>query len=49
LHDAHVAADPAVDVQTPVHMQAGPTLMDKMSKAVEQIERLRHVAGATIH
>ena len=38
-HDAHVAGDPAVDVATPVNAQAGPMLMDKMSKAVEQIER----------
>ena len=38
-HDAHVAVDPAVDVATPVNAQAGPMLMDKMSKAIEQIER----------
>ena len=38
-HDAHVAVDAAVDVATPVHTQAGPILMDKMSKAIEQIER----------
>ena len=38
-HDAHVAVDSAVDVATPVNAQAGPMLMDKMSKAIEQIER----------
>ena len=38
-HDAHVAVDAAVDVATPVNTQAGPILMDKMSKAIEQIER----------
>src|SRR4029077_12675430 len=44
-HDAHVDVDPAVDVATPVYMQAGPTLMDKMSKAVEQIERQVQTKG----
>src|SRR4029077_7809849 len=44
-HDAHVDVDPAVDVATPVYMQAGPTLMDKMSKAVEQIERQVQTQG----
>ena len=38
-HDSHVAQDSTVDAATPVHAQAGPMLMDKMSKAVEQIER----------
>ena len=38
-HDTHVAVDSAVDVATPVNVQAGPMLMDKMSKAIEQIER----------
>ena len=38
-HDAHIAVDPAIDVATPVNAQAGPMLMDKMSKAIEQIER----------
>ena len=38
-HDTHVADDSVVDVATPVNVQAGPMLMDKMSKAVEQIER----------
>ena len=44
-HDAHVAADPVVDVATPVHTQAGPILMDKMAKAVEQIERQVQTKG----
>ncbi len=44
-HDAHVAVDPAVDVTTPVNTQAGPILMDKMSKAVEQIERQVQTKG----
>ncbi len=39
LHDAHVAEDQHADVATPVHAQAGPVLQDKMSKAIEQIER----------
>src|SRR5689334_5233269 len=38
-HDTHVAEGSNADVATPVHAQAGPALMDKMSKAVEQIER----------
>ena len=38
-HDTHVAVDSTVDVATPVNVQAGPMLMDKMSKAIEQIER----------
>ena len=38
-HDSHVAQDSSVDVSQPVHVQAGPILQDKMSKAVEQIER----------
>src|SRR6185503_2408573 len=44
-HDAHVADDSAVDVATPVSVQAGPMLMDKMSKAVEQIERQVQTKG----
>ena len=44
-HDAHVAGDSAVDVATPVSVQAGPMLMDKMSKAVEQIERQVQTKG----
>ena len=44
-HDAHVAADPVVDVATPVTTLAGPTLMDKMSKAIEQIERQVQTKG----
>ncbi len=44
-HDAHVAVDSAVDVATPVNTQAGPMLMDKMSKAVEQIERQVQTKG----
>ena len=44
-HDAHVAVDPAVDVATPVNTQAGPILMDKMSKAIEQIERQVQTKG----
>ena len=44
-HDAHVAVDSAVDVATPVNVQAGPMLMDKMSKAVEQIERQVQTKG----
>src|SRR6476659_8121043 len=38
-HDTHVTQDQQVDVATPVHAQAGPVLQDKMSKAIEQIER----------
>ncbi|MBH0187676.1 MAG: multicopper oxidase domain-containing protein [Nitrospira sp.] len=38
-HDAHEAQDAKADVVQPVHAQAGPVLMDKMSKAIEQIER----------
>jgi hypothetical protein len=38
-HDAHMAQDSTVDVAQPVHVQAGPMLQDKMSKAIEQIER----------
>ncbi len=38
-HDAHAAQDANVDVAQPVHVQAGPMLQDKMSKAIEQIER----------
>ena len=44
-HDAHVAVDSAVDVATPVNAQAGPMLMDKMSKAIEQIERQVQTKG----
>src|SRR5436190_7421659 len=44
-HDAHVAADPVVDIATPVTIQAGPILMDKMAKAVEQIERQVQTKG----
>jgi manganese oxidase len=44
-HDAHVAQDSTADGATPVHAQAGPVLMDKMSKAVEQIERQVHSKG----
>ena len=44
-HDAHVAVDSAVDVATPVNTQAGPMLMDKMSKAIEQIERQVQTKG----
>ena len=44
-HDAHVAVDSAVDVATPVSVQAGPMLLDKMSKAIEEIERQRAVPG----
>src|SRR5438105_1106439 len=42
---AHVAADPVVDIATPVTIQAGPILMDKMAKAVEQIERQVQTKG----
>ncbi|MBH0184379.1 MAG: hypothetical protein HP477_02860, partial [Nitrospira sp.] len=38
-HDAHAAQDAKTDVAQPVHVQAGPILQDKMSKAIEQIER----------
>ena len=38
-HDAHVTHDQQAEMATPVHAQAGPVLQDKMSKAIEQIER----------
>src|SRR5512139_1218464 len=44
-HDAHVAQDAKQDLAKPVHTQAGPALMDKMSKAVEQVERQVHSKG----
>ena len=44
-HDAHVAQGATNDLAKPVHAQAGPALMDKMSKAVEQIERQVHTKG----
>jgi manganese oxidase len=44
-HDAHVAKGATSDLAKPVHAQAGPALMDKMSKAVEQIERQVHSKG----
>ncbi|MBH0207987.1 MAG: hypothetical protein HP495_05625 [Nitrospira sp.] len=44
-HDAHIAKDTKQDLAKPVHAQAGPVLMDKMSKAVDQIERQVHSKG----
>ena len=38
-HDGHVAVDQSADLATPVHAQAGPVMQDRMSKAIEQIER----------
>ena len=44
-HDAHVAQGSTAGLATPVSAQAGPALMDKMSKAVEQVERQVHSKG----
>ena len=38
-HDAHVTTSQDSEVATPVAAQAGPMLMDKMGKAIAQIER----------
>ena len=38
-HDGHVATESSTDLATPVHQPAGPILQDKMSKAIDQIER----------
>ena len=39
-HDAHIASDQQTEAAMPVYQPAaGPMLMDKMAKAVEQIER----------
>jgi len=35
-HDGHVAQGVTQDLAKPVHAQAGPALLDKMSKAVFQ-------------
>src|SRR6187401_1451306 len=44
-HDGHVAQDSTQDLAKSVSAQAGPVLMDKMSKAVEQIERQVQTKG----
>ena len=44
-HDGHVSQDATQDLAKPVSAQAGPMLMDKMSKAVEQIERQVQTKG----
>ncbi|MEQ1845899.1 MAG: hypothetical protein ABL983_10045, partial [Nitrospira sp.] len=44
-HDGHVAQGVTQDLAKPIHAQAGSALMDKMSKAVEQVERQVHSKG----